>query len=190
MPSALRAIIQHKDSKIDALICPGHVSTIAGVGMYQFIVDEFKVPCCVSGFEPADMLISIYILTELVQKRQAKLVNAYPRAVLDEGNQKAQAILQSVFEAQDANWRGVGIIPASGLGLRGDYASFDARRNFDVTIPASKTKTACMCGEILVGAKEPKDCSLFARSCTPLAPQGACMVSSEGACAAWYKYRN
>ena len=129
-------------------------------------------------------------ISELLENDQVKLVNAYPRAVVTEGNQKAQAIVQSVFKACDANWRGVGVIPSSGLRLREDYASFDVRNSFNVTIPAAKEKTACACGEILVGAKEPKDCPLFARSCTPLAPQGACMVSSEGACAAWYKYRN
>ncbi|MFH1645016.1 MAG: hydrogenase formation protein HypD [Candidatus Omnitrophota bacterium] len=188
MPTALRAVISSPDSKIDALMCPGHVSTITGIDMYRFIVDEFNISCCIAGFEPADILKAVLELTKLYEGKNAKLINAYERAVLTEGNIKAKNIIDEVFEPCDANWRGVGDIPSSGLKVKASYKEFDAEESFQIDVKEQKEISGCICGEILIGAKKPVDCSLFGKGCTPENPIGACMVSSEGACAAWYKY--
>lgn len=188
MPYALQAVLESEDSKIDALICPGHVSTITGTGMYDFIVKDLGISCCISGFEPVDLLGAIYMLTDLYEKGEKSLVNAYPRAVKEEGNIKAQEMIDEVFEEDDASWRGVGIIPNSGLRLRKKYDRFDADKIFDVKVETSYENRGCKCGDVLRGFKKPTDCGLFGTICSPENPQGACMVSSEGACAAWYKY--
>lgn len=188
MPQALRAVLESEDSEIDALICPGHVSTITGTGMYRFIVDELGVSCCISGFEPADLLGAILKLTEMNEKGEVGLVNAYQRAVKEKGNEKAQYIMTEVFEPADVEWRGCGVIPDSGLRVREEYSKYDAEKNYKIDIPQSKKNPACICGDILRGVKRPVDCALFKEQCTPVDPQGACMVSSEGTCAAWYKY--
>lgn len=189
MPYALRAILSN-NSRINGLLCPGHVSAVTGINMYKFIADEFGIPCCVSGFEPLDILASIYILTELCEKGRAEVVNAYRRVVLDTGNEKAQFVMSKVFEKSDAVWRGIGLIKLSGLRLRPPYDKFEARENFKIDSPKSKGEENCVCAEILRGMKQPKDCPLFSMVCTPLNPKGACMVSSEGTCAAWYRYGN
>lgn len=188
MPNALRVVLQDKDSVIDALLCPGHVSTITGIDIYRFIVDELGVSCCVSGFEPLDMLAAIYTLTDAYENGKASLTNTYKRVVRDEGNKKAQNIMYEVFKPHDAPWRGIGIIAGSGLKLKNIYKEFDAEENFNIDIPESKENYACICGDILRGAKQPTDCRLFGGACIPLNPKGACMVSNEGTCAAWYKY--
>ncbi len=188
MPAALREVLSEEESKIDALLCPGHVSTITGTGMYNFIVDELGVSCCISGFEPVDMLKAIYILTEGHEVGEKKLANAYERAVKAEGNKKARAMMEEVFRAASVEWRGFGVIPGSGLELKDDYAKFDAGKIFDIDVPPAEETDRCMCGDILRGKLKPIDCKLFKTACTPEDPQGACMVSSEGTCAAWYKY--
>lgn len=188
MPAALKAVLASDDSKIDALICPGHVSTITGTEMYEFIVDELGVSCCVSGFEPADLLGAIYFLVEAEESGQAKLINAYERAVHPEGNIKAQDVVDEVFTPADVEWRGFGVIPSSGLKLKDEYSEFCAEKIYEIKVPASKEHPGCLCGDILRGSKKPVDCKLFKTSCTPMDPKGACMVSSEGTCAAWYKY--
>ena len=188
MPNALRAVLSDEDSRINALICPGHVSAITGLDIYSFIVDELGVSCCVSGFEPTDILHSIYALTDLFENGDVKLLNAYKRAVRDEGNVKALRIMNEVFEPSDADWRGVGIIPDSGLKLKASFSNFDAENAFEIKYVKTVKVEGCICGDILKGAKKPSDCGLFKTICTPESPQGACMVSSEGSCAAWYKY--
>ncbi len=188
MPQALKAVLQDKNSKIDALICPGHVSAITGTDMYKSIVEDLGVSCCVSGFEPVDLLGSIYKLTELKEENKTALINAYKRAVCPEGNKKAQEIIYEVFEEGDTNWRGIGVIQKSGLKIKEKYKKFDAERRFDIKPEKSIETTECICGDILRGAKTPRDCALFKRVCTPTNPKGACMVSSEGTCSAWYKY--
>jgi len=188
MPAALRAILGSGDTKIDALICPGHVSTITGIEIYRFIVEEFKIPCCVCGFEPLDIMTGVYILAGLSEENKAELVNAYKRVVRDEGNKKARSIMREVFEKADAPWRGIGVIPSSGLRLRSPYKRFAARERFNIDVPPAKENPGCICGEVLRGIKRPADCPLFAKTCSPSRPQGACMVSSEGICSAWYKY--
>ena len=188
MPAALRAVLSGGDSRVGALLCPGHVSTITGTRMYDFIPADFGVPCCVSGFEPVDILSAIYILAEMNEKGEKGLVNAYPRAVQDTGNEKAKYIMNSVFEPSDAEWRGFGVIPASGLKIRAEYAAFDAEKGYIPSFPKAAENPACVCGDILRGSKNPDECQLFAKECTPSDPKGACMVSSEGTCAAWFRY--
>lgn len=186
MPDALNAILKH--SKINALICPGHVTAITGVDIYKSIVEDIGISCCVSGFEPLDILTSIYILVELFEKGETTLVNAYGRVVREEGNEKAQGIMHEVFEECDASWRGWGVIENSGLKLRGKYRGFDAMENFKTNVSSVVKNDGCICGDVLMGLKNPRDCRLFGEICTPAEPKGACMVSSEGSCAAWYKY--
>jgi len=188
MPDALRAVLADEGSIIDSLLCPGHVSTITGTGIYEFIVNELGVSCCVSGFEPADILKAIYLLTEIHEKDKKALLNAYTRVVKVGGNEKAQKILDEVFEPADVDWRGIGVISGSGLALRETFSKFDAEKVFDVTVEDSSEIPGCICGDILRGAKRPVDCTLFKKTCTPIDPKGACMVSSEGTCAAWFKY--
>ena len=190
MPAALDAVLKDENSKINALICPGHVTTITGIDMYAPIVADVKVSCCVSGFEPVDILNAIYKLTELFENGQIDLINAYERVVKPEGNIKAQSIMAEVFEKCDASWRGFGVIPGSGLKINEKYKSFDVEEMFDIKVQSSFENKNCICGDILRGAKTPDECILFKTKCTPEAPKGACMVSSEGACAAWYKYRD
>ncbi|MDP8299427.1 MAG: hydrogenase formation protein HypD [Candidatus Tantalella remota] len=188
MPQALRAVLESDDSEIDALIGPGHVSTITGTGMYRFIVDELGVSCCVSGFEPVDLLGAILKLTEMHENNEKGLVNAYPRVVKEEGNEKAKYIMTEVFEPADVEWRGFGIVPSSGSKISEEYSEFDAEKIYKIEVPETKENPACICGDILRGVKRPVDCALFNEGCTPVDPQGACMVSSEGTCAAWFKY--
>ncbi len=188
MPAALEAVLSDKSSKIDALICPGHVSTITGTGMYKFIPEKLGVSCCVSGFEPVDILRAIYLLAELHERGEVKLINAYERVVMEAGNEKAQHIMAQVFEERDVEWRGFGIIPGSGLGVRARYGKFDAEKRFDIKVKAGEEVIGCRCGDILRGIARPADCALFRKACDPMSPKGACMVSSEGTCAAWYKY--
>ncbi|MDA3798177.1 MAG: hydrogenase formation protein HypD [Kiritimatiellae bacterium] len=188
MPQALGAVLSDESCIIDALICPGHVTTITGTDMYEFIVKDLGISCCVSGFEPVDILRAIYMITEMFENNQPALLNAYERVVKPQGNIKAQDILAEVFKSVDADWRGCGIVPDSGLGIKDKYEKFDADKIFDINVPDSKENSACICGDILRGAKNPNDCTLFKTACTPMNPQGACMVSSEGTCAAWYKY--
>ncbi len=188
MPNALEAVLSDEASCINALICPGHVSAITGLSIYYSIVGKIGVSCCVSGFEPTDILHAIYVLTDLHEKGEIRLLNAYRRAVPDEGNAKALQIMEEVFEPAEANWRGVGVIPGSGLKIKNSFKDFDAEKVFEIKCERAEDIRDCICGDILKGAKKPLECSLFKTVCTPEAPKGACMVSSEGACAAWYKY--
>jgi hydrogenase expression/formation protein HypD len=141
-----------------------------------------------AGFEPADILQAISMLTEMVETAKPGLENAYPRAVTDEGNPKARQILRDVFEPADASWRAIGTIPLSGLKIRDEYAMHDALKQFDIQVPDSQIPSGCACGEILIGKKVPTECKLFRKVCTPMDPVGPCMVSTEGTCAAYYKY--
>ena len=189
MPNALGAILSDESSKIDAVICPGHVSSITGTSMYKPIVNDFGVSCCVSGFEPMDVLASIYFLVESCEKEKPELFNQYKRAVTDDGNETAISLMNDIFEANDTEWRGLGVIKNSGLKIRDKYAKFDALKKIDFKKPSyTARKTSCSCGDILKGIKSPSDCGLFGKTCTPREPKGSCMVSSEGVCAAWYKY--
>ncbi|MFH2203298.1 MAG: hydrogenase formation protein HypD [Elusimicrobiota bacterium] len=188
VPPALRALAQDPDIRVQGLLLPGHVSTIIGTAPYGFLASEFNIPCAVAGFEPLDIARGVLSLARQVVSGGSELENAYKRSVRPEGNPKAMAAMSRVFQPCDAAWRGIGVIPGSGLALRPEFAAFDAEQGIEVEVEAERTDSGCMCGDILKGVRKPPDCPLFAGVCTPLAPVGACMVSSEGTCAAYYKY--
>jgi len=186
IPSALEKIAQSEQVNVDGFILPGHVSTIIGTGPYEFLVRRFGLPSCVTGFEALDVLQGIYMLLRQMQTGPRVEIQ-YRTSVRREGNVAAQQVMSRVFEPADATWRGLGAIPGSGLGFRRGYAEFDARRRFDIR-PAREKKTACRCGDVMLGVITPPECRLFGSECTPENAVGPCMVSSEGACAAYYKY--
>ncbi len=189
VPPALRALLQDEAVKIDGLICPGHVSTIIGARAYEPIVREFGVPCVVAGFEPVDILAAILWLVEMIVSGEPQVRNAYERVVTWEGNAPAMDCMNEVFDVEDSLWRGLGTIPASGLRLNGTYREFDAAARFGIVMHEVPDTSGCRCGDVLRGAIEPTECPLFAVRCTQESPVGPCMVSSEGTCAAFYRYR-
>ena len=188
VPPALLALMGADGVKIDGFILPGHVSVIIGLKSYQPFFDQYKIPCVVAGFEPTDILQAIYMLVDMLESDNPDLDNAYRRAVTLDGNLKAQQILKEIFEPVDACWRGIGIIPQSGLKIREPYAAHDAQKIFKVELPDTKPPKGCACGEILIGTKTPPECALYKKVCTPMDPVGPCMVSTEGTCAAYFKY--
>ena len=187
-PPVMRALLDSGETRIDGIVCPGHVSVVIGTHPYDFIPSHYHVGCAVSGFEPLDILRSIQLLVEQAEQGAPSVVNAYPRAVHADGNPVALMMMNRVFEPCDANWRGIGTIQASGLALRPEFKRFDANEAFDVRGESCPEPPGCRCGDILRGAAEPTDCLLFTQSCTPEHPVGPCMVSNEGACAAHYRY--
>ncbi|MCF8301738.1 MAG: hydrogenase formation protein HypD [Bacteroidales bacterium] len=188
MKPAMQALI-HKGIKIDGYLCPGHVSTITGSAMYSDFPEKYGVACVISGFEPVDMLQSIKMMVDQLEKKQPAVEIQYSRAVKPNGNEKALEALDEVFEPTDTEWRGFGVLPKSGLKIRQAYSIHDAENRLSIPEIKSLEDKACICGEILKGLKTPIDCNLFGTACTPENPVGACMVSSEGACAALYKYQ-
>ncbi len=188
MPQALKALIDDPEVKIDGFLLPGHVSTIVGSNEYRFIPEDYGIPCAVSGFEPADILMGfISILKQIVEARPS-VENTYLRSVRPEGNIVAKAIMKEVFVPCDSEWRGIGVIPDSGLDLAPDYMHFDIRRKVKIEIEEPVEYPGCRCGDVLKGLVLPPECPLFGKVCTPENPVGACMVSSEGSCSAYYKY--
>ncbi len=187
MPPAMSALID-EDVKIDGYLAPGHVSTITGADIYNFIPEKFGIGTVVAGFEPVDILQSILMLCGQVESNQPKVEIQYRRVVSKSGNKKAQEFLNDVFELRNDIWRGLGEIPDSGYKLKEKYSDFDAENYFNINIPKIKENPNCICGEILKGKKNPRECKLFGNRCNPANPIGACMVSGEGACAAYYKY--
>ncbi len=188
IPLAMEALLQG-EVRIDGFLCPGHVSVIIGSNAYQRIVDVHQAPCVITGFEPADILQAVEMLVRQVRDGRAAIENQYSRVVHEEGNPAARSVMEKVFEARDAKWRGIGTIPGTGLGIRPEYARFDAQVEIPVEAERTVENKQCICGLVLKGVKEPTDCRLFGKKCTPENPIGACMVSGEGACAAYYKYR-
>jgi hydrogenase expression/formation protein HypD len=188
MPGPMAALAGDPELQVDGYLCPAHVSAIIGANAYQPLVDAYKIPCVVTGFEPLDVLQGVLMLTRQVVAGEARVETQYRRVVKPEGNLKARALLDQVFEPCDARWRGIGDIFDSGLQLRSEFYRFDAARQLPVTIEPSVEHQSCLCGEILKGKIRPKQCPLFRTTCTPEDPVGACMVSSEGTCAAEYKY--
>ena len=189
IPPAMRALMEMGEVRIDGFICPGHVSAIIGSNPYRDIAEGYNVPCVVSGFEPLDMLQSILMLLMQIENNEHKVEIGYIRAVHSDGNRLAQKVMDNVFEVSNAKWRGLGLIRNSGLRLRGEFAGFDALLRFEPNIEESREHPACRCGEVLRGIIEPSQCKLFRKRCTPERPYGPCMVSSEGTCATYYKYR-
>lgn len=191
VPPPVRAILDDERAKVNALIAPSHVSVISGAKIYDPLANDYKIPIVVSGFEPVDMLESILHLVKQKLEKKHDVIMQYSRAVNTHGNLKAQELINTYFEvAPSFVWRGLGSIPNSSLQLKKEYKEFDAQEHFNLEEIEVAESKHCLCGEILKGLAEPKDCKVFGRACTPAKPMGSCMVSSEGACAAYYKYGN
>ncbi len=188
VPPALDALCATPELAVDAFLCPGHVTAIIGPEAYEPVADNFGVPCVISGFEPADILQSLDMIAVQLDAGDARVELQYTRGVRPGGNPAALALMNRVFEPADADWRGIGTIPGSGLAIREEFLAHDAARRFEVDVSYSREPKGCLCGAILTGIKTPRDCPLFARGCTPDHPVGPCMVSSEGTCAAYFQY--
>lgn len=187
-PPIMKALLDLGEVRLNGIICPGHVSSIIGSHPYQFIPDDYRIACVVSGFEPLDILLTIDMLVNQIESGQPKVEIAYRRGVKPEGNQPAIRLMETVFEADDANWRGIGTVPSSGLRLRPEYQKFEAKKKFDIDLGPTHEPKGCLCGSILRGVNTPRDCQLFRHTCTPEHPVGPCMVSAEGSCATYYHY--
>lgn len=188
MPPPMRALVASGEIRIDGFLCPGHVSAIIGSEPYRFLPREYGIPCVISGFEPLDILQSIDMLLEMRAEGKAEVRIQYRRVVRPEGNRVALEQMYRVFQPADAEWRGLGVIPGSGLEVREEYARFDARRAFQVDPGPTREHVGCRCGEVLRGVVAPPECALFGGVCTPESPVGPCMVSSEGTCSTWYLF--
>ncbi len=188
MPAPMEALLSDPALRIDGLLCPGHVSSIIGAGAWQPLASKYHLACVVAGFETADLLKGLILLARQVGNNDIKVENIYPRAVSWEKNQRAEKMVTEIFEPADMDWRGLGRIPLSGLKIRAKYAEFDAEIRLDITLPVAREPKGCLCGNVLKGRNTPRQCPLFATSCTPATPIGPCMVSSEGTCAAYYQY--
>jgi hydrogenase expression/formation protein HypD len=190
VPPALKALLDSGEVRVDGFILPGHVSTVIGSVPYGFMASDYKKPSVITGFDAGDILSGIQMILEQLASGRAEVEIQYKRVVRMEGNPKAVAVLNKCFEPDDANWRGIGAIPMSGLRLREEFRHRDIRSVFSLDVPeAEDHATACSCGEVLKGVKVPTDCKLFGKACTPDRPVGPCMVSSEGSCAAYFKYK-
>jgi hydrogenase expression/formation protein HypD len=189
VPPAIRVLMVSDTNRVQGFIAPGHVCTVMGCSEYESLVRDFHVPIVVGGFEPLDLLESVLMLVKQLEAGEAKLENQYVRSVSYAGNVPAQRIMQEVFEVADQKWRGIGMIPLSGLRLRDEYAAYDANRVFDLGELTVEEPAECVSAQVLQGLKKPTDCPAFGLRCTPENPLGAPMVSSEGACAAYYHYR-
>ncbi len=194
-PSAISHILQSPEVRqlglvaIDGFIGPAHVSVVIGSQPYDYFAEEFQKPVVIAGFEPLDVMQAILMLIRQVNSKRAAVENEFTRAVLPQGNAKAQSLVADVFELRRTfEWRGLGVVPYSALRIKSCYADFDAERRFQISTPVIADNKACECGAILRGVKQPQDCKIFGSVCTPDNPVGSCMVSSEGACAAHYRY--
>lgn len=185
----LKAILDSPDLRLDAFIGPGHVSTIIGLGPYEFVAKQYGKPIVIAGFEPLDIVQAVYMITRQIQEGRVEVENQYTRVVRPEGNSKAMEVLARVFELRPFfEWRGLGFITRSALKLRQEFAAFDAEVLYEVPGLRVADPKACQCGEVLKGVLKPWECKVFGAACTPETPIGTCMVSSEGACAAYYHY--
>lgn len=191
VPEAVEAIMGDGNALIDAFLGPSHVSVITGYKIYEPIAEKYHTPIVVAGFEPTDVMESVLRIVRQVNEGKSVVDNEYARAVSREGNLKAQELINTYFEKRDHfRWRGIGDIPKSALKLKAEYAAFDAEIVFDAVLPKTELNDhkMCICGEILKGRAKPFDCKVFGKTCTPTNPMGSCMVSSEGACSAYFKY--
>jgi len=187
-PPVIKALLDSGEVMLDGLICPGHVSAVIGAKPWEFIARDYGIPCVVSGFEPLDILQCIGMLVSQVEAGRSEVGIAYQRGVRPEGNKAAITLMAEIFEPCPARWRGIGVIPGSGLKLRPEFQCYDAEAHFEINPGPSLEAHGCICGDILRGVKTPGECQLFAKVCNPEKPVGPCMVSSEGACAAYYLY--
>jgi len=188
VPPAMEALVQDKDLKIDGFLLPGHVCAIIGTTPYEFLSKDYNIPGVVTGFEPIDILQGLNTLVKLISQKDYRIENEYKRIVKSEGNLFAEEYLNKAFNVVDTSWRGLGIIPKSGLEFNSEYEAFDANKHFKINYEEYDGSPGCKCGEILKGRIKPTDCPLFKKLCTPENPVGSCMVSSEGTCAAYYRY--
>lgn len=188
LPPAMRALLDAKELSINGFLCPGHVSTVIGAVAYEEVVGRYGIPCVVTGFEPIDILQGISMLVDQIDRGEARVMNEYRRGVSYEGNTAAQRLINEVFRPVDTSWRGLGVIPESGLGFRDGYERFDAAKRFQMPEIRVKEHPGCRCGEVLRGVLTPPECGLFRVVCTPQNPKGPCMVSSEGTCGAYHRY--
>lgn len=188
MPPPMRALMEAAEVDVRGFLCPGHVSAVIGSDAYRFLTDEYGASCVVAGFEPLDILQALLLLMRQAEQGRSVVENAYGRAVTPSGNRAAQKVLERVFEPTDTEWRGFGTIPGSGLAIRPELRHLDAARLFEVSFPPGRDHPSCRCPDVLRGVITPAECPLFARACTPTDPVGACMVSTEGTCAAYYRY--
>ena len=188
IPPALEVLLKDKEVRIDGLLLPGHVSAIIGSKPYSFIAEDYKIPGVISGFDPVGILQAIKMILIQIAQKKPKIEIEYKSVVKEEGNTVAVNQIHEVFQIQDSMWRGLGSIPKSGLKLKPDFSEFDAKLKFPTKKLNSMEPKGCECGNVLKGIKKPDDCKLFAKLCTPDNPIGACMVSSEGTCAAYYKF--
>jgi hydrogenase expression/formation protein HypD len=189
VPPAMRLILNSPSNRVQGFIAPGHVCTVMGFREYEELVDEFRVPMVVGGFEPVDLLEAIAMLVAQLEEGRAEIENQYARSVNYQGNLAAQNLLHEVFEVSDRKWRGIGAIADSGYRLREEYAAFDAEKRFGLEDVTAEEPAECISALVLQGMKKPVDCPAFGTRCTPMHPLGAPMVSAEGACAAYYQYR-
>jgi len=188
MPPALFALIGMRNTKIDGFLLPGHVSAIIGEQAYLPFFNQYHIPCIISGFEPVDILQGISALTKQIESGTAMLENGYNRIVSFDGNKRALEIMHKVFEVTDIEWRGLSMIPGSGLRIKNEFSHRDAAKVFPLKLEKTEINNGCICGEIITGVKIPSDCPLYKNACTPLHPVGPCMVSGEGTCGAYFRY--
>ena len=188
VPAALTALLEDPELQLNGLLCPGHVSAIIGADAYVPFAEKYHIACVIAGFETTDLLTSLIMLARQIGAGEARVENAYGRVVAWEGNARAQQMVAEIFEPCDTQWRGLGPIPGSGLRIRDKYRDFDAEARLGITLPPAAEPKGCLCGNILKGINNPRQCPLFGSRCTPASPVGPCMVSSEGTCAAFHKY--
>ena len=188
VPPAIEAILSAPEHKIDAFLLAGHVCSVMGYHEYPALAERYRIPMAVTGFEPLDLVRGILETVKLLEAGKVEIVNAYPRGATFEGNRPAQETIHKVFEECDRKWRGIGVIPMSGWRLRPEFDAFNAEKKFDVDEIRAEESPLCIAGQILQGLSKPHSCSAFGSACTPEHPLGATMVSSEGACAAYYRY--
>ncbi len=188
VPPALEALLSADDIKLDGFLLPGHVSVIIGSESYMLLPEKYNIGGVVAGFEPLDILTAIKIITKQVKHNKPAIVNEYNRVVNIVGNKRAQKVIDAVLKTEDALWRGIGWIPNSGLGIRDKFKEFDASKKYNITLKEEEGNTGCRCADVLKGKIIPPECPLFEKACNPAHPIGPCMVSSEGSCAAYYKY--
>ena len=187
-PPATRAILDSGEIALDGIIGPGHVTTIIGADAWEFLPSEYGIPVAVAGFEPLDILRAVADLVDMIEDEEPAVSNSYARSVSQQGNPTAMEVMGRAFEGSPADWRGMGVVPASGLAIRSELEQFDADCLYDVDPGPTKEHRGCRCGDVLRGTLTPPECPLFAKACTPVRPIGPCMVSAEGACAAYYQF--
>lgn len=190
VPPAMEAIMSDEDCRVDAFLGAGHVCTIMGISEYYPLVEKYKIPIVITGFEPVDLLEGILMATRQLENKEFKLENQYTRVVKSEGNKEAINVIDTVFKVTDRDWRGIGNIPFSGYAVKEEYSLYDASKKFDITLRGAKEDPTCLSGDVMKGKIKPNECPNFGKKCTPVKPLGAPMVSSEGACAAYYHFHN